>query len=199
MVEKLKLLRWEHGVSQREVAEAVGVLSGNAQGDLRELCLTLAAQMYSSAMGEKYETAYSKAETVLDSGAAIAKFKEWITAQSGDISFVDNLKDYTSAAEYSEFKAPVGGYISHIATDSVGIASAMLGAGREKLGDSIDFSAGITLLKKTGDYVESGETLAILQSRGHGFEEAKEKLSKAYEFSSSKPVKAPLIYKIITE
>lgn len=182
-----------------EIAEAVEVLSGNTGGDLKGLCLTLAAQMYSSATGEKYETAYSKAEAVLDSGAAIAKFKEWITAQSGDISFVDNLKDYTSAEEYSELKAPVGGYISHIATDSVGIASAMLGAGREKLGDSIDFSAGITLLKKTGDYVESGETLAILQSRAHGFDEAKEKLSKAYEFSSSKPAKAPLIYKIITE
>lgn len=182
-----------------EVAESVEVLSGNARGDLRELSLTLAAQMYSSSTGEKYETAYSKAEKVLDSGAAITKFKEWITAQSGDISFVDNLKDYTAAANYYELKAPVGGYISHIATDSVGIASAMLGAGREKLGDSIDYSAGITLLKKTGDYVEAGETLAILQSSAHGFEDAKEKLSKAYEFSSSKPVKANLIYKIITE
>ena len=181
-----------------EVAESVEVLSGNARGDLRELSLTLAAQMYSSSTGEKYETAYSKAEKVLDSGAAIAKFKEWITAQSGDISFVDNLKDYTAAANYYELKAPVGGYISHIATDSVGIASAMLGAGREKLGDSIDYSAGITLLKKTGDYVEAGETLAILQSSAHGFEDAKEKLSKAYEFSDSKPCDTPLIYKIIT-
>ena len=181
-----------------EVAESVEVLSGNARGDLRELSLTLAAQMYSSSTSEKYETAYSKAEKVLDSGAAITKFKEWITAQSGDISFVDNLKDYTAAANYYELKAPCSGYISHIATDSVGIASAMLGAGREKLGDSIDYSAGITLLKKTGDYVEAGETLAILQSSAHGFEDAKEKLSKAYEFSDSKPCDTPLIYKIIT-
>ena len=38
----------------------------------------------------------------------------------------------------------------------IGLASLVLGAGREKKGDAIDHGAGLRIHKKVGDYVERG-------------------------------------------
>ena len=42
------------------------------------------------------------------------------------------------------------------------MASVMLGAGRNKKEDTIDYSAGILLEKKYGDSVREGDTIAVL-------------------------------------
>ena len=66
------------------------------------------------------------------------------------------------------------------------------------MADKIDFSAGIKLVKKTGDKVEKGDTIAILYtSEEHRFAAAAKRLIDATHIGSSKPDDAPLIYDIV--
>ena len=68
---------------------------------------------------------------------------------------------FEKAAYQHEVLAKKSGYITFMDTESCGIASAMLGAGRETKDSQIDFAAGIILKKKVGDYVEAGEPMAV--------------------------------------
>ena len=80
----------------------------------------------------------------------------------------------------------------------MGIASVMLGAGRETKDDTIDMSAGIIMAKKTGDFVKTGDTLATLYScNENSFENARNRFLSAIEFSDEKPSEEVLIYKVI--
>jgi len=83
-------------------------------------------------------------------------------------------------------------------TESVGKASAVLGAGRSVQGESIDLSAGIQLVKKTGDYCKKGDVIAILHTSSSERAEAAGKiLDSSILFNSSPPEKFPEIYEII--
>ena len=82
--------------------------------------------------------------------------------------------------------------------ESIGIASVILGAGRETKDDTIDMSAGIVLNKKTGDVVSKGDTLATLYSCNEkSFNSSKEKFLSALEFSESPTKEEALIINII--
>ena len=84
-------------------------------------------------------------------------------------------------------------------TEQVGISAVLLGAGREKKEDSIDFSAGITLCKKAGDAVEKGETLAVFYtSDEEKAKRAEELYLSAMTFSETKPEPIPLIMAKVT-
>jgi pyrimidine-nucleoside phosphorylase len=62
------------------------------------------------------------------------------------------------------FTAPMSGIISHMDTEQIGLAALALGAGREKLEDTIDYRCGIILGKKTGETVKKGEIIAMLEA-----------------------------------
>lgn len=83
-------------------------------------------------------------------------------------------------------------------TENIGKVACILGAGRETKEDSIDYSAGLKILKKTSDFVKEGETLAILYTnKEEKIEEAKNNYLNALEFSNEKQEKPKLIYEII--
>ena len=83
-------------------------------------------------------------------------------------------------------------------SECIGIASVMLGAGREKKTDAIDMSAGITVEKKTGDFVKKGDILATLfTSKEELIENAAKKYRSALEFSKEPPEKTDEIYCIV--
>ncbi len=180
-----------------EVKEAVEVLRNESAGELKEVSLLLAALMRSEALGEDFEASLKEAEETLESGAAYSKFKEWIAYQGGDISFLENLDSFVKAEKYEEFKAPSEGFISKINAELIGKAASMLGAGREKMGDTIDFSAGIVFKKQQGEYVKKGETIAILQTSEKSFENALKLMEEAIIIKDEKPPKEELIYKTI--
>ena len=145
-----------------EVLEAVEILKGNGDGALRALCVELAAQMVSLSFGRPIDECRIAAEQVVCDGTALDKFREWISAQGGDTAFIDDPASLCPAKTEYAFSAPRSGFIGTVNAAEVGKASMLLGAGREVVGDSIDPSAGIRLLKKPGDPVTAGETLAIL-------------------------------------
>ena len=80
----------------------------------------------------------------------------------------------------------------------IGSASVILGAGREKKDDTIDYTAGIILNKKTGDYVSEGEIIATLFTNDKArLSPAGTMLLSALVFCDTPPRKSPLIYKTI--
>lgn len=182
-----------------EVKEAVAVLKGELCGDLREVCEALAAHMVSLSLG--YEISESKrlVRETINSGSAYEKLKEWIGAQGGRVEFIENTELLPDSKYKYEVKAQQDGYISHMNAEDIGTASVILGAGRENIDDEIDMSAGIVLLKKTGDGVKEGETVAVLHSsQKDKIPPAEELLHRAIAIKRSKPQSSPLIYKIIT-
>lgn len=181
-----------------EVIEAIEVLKGKVGGELREICLTLAAEMLSLVTGESSENCFARAEQAIENGAAFKKLREMIERQGGNPEVTEDYSLFKQPKYCFEIATESDGYICSMNAEKVGLASVLLGAGREKKDDSIDPSAGIVLRKKTGDYIKKGETLAVFytddQSRIDG---AREVFLSAFEYSTAEPQKHRLIYKII--
>lgn len=181
-----------------EVIEAIKTLKGEGESDLTEVCLTLAAQMLSMVTGEDEKTCYSMAKSAIDNGFAINKLREMISAQGGNANVVDDYSLFKQPKYTAEIFSECDGYIEHTDAEKIGIASVILGAGREKKGDPIDPSAGIVLKKKTGDYVKKGEPLAVFYTDDEGkIEGAKQEFLNAFTFGNEKTQPQKLIYKII--
>ena len=95
------------------------------------------------------------------------------------------------------YVAKADGYIEKILADYIGTASMVLGAGRAKLDDVIDYNAGIILNKGYGDYVKKGECIAFLYSDTNSFGECEKILDGAIVLSESKPPVQELIFEIL--
>lgn len=181
-----------------EVLEAVSVLKGNEVPDFDRVCVALASTLLSLCYGWSREESEKRVYESIRSGAALAKFREWIFAQGGNTEFIDNPKALGTAKYIIEYKAKGSGYISFMNTEVIGKAAAALGAGREKTTDSVDHTAGIMLKKKTGDKVNIGDTVAVLYTNKEDAEiEASRLISEAIIYSEEKPNEEPLVYGII--
>ena len=181
-----------------EVTEAVHVLEGRGPEDLREISLTLASEMLRLATGEKRESAMLRCRTALADGSAKRKLCEMVATQNGDVSYIENPEKFRKSDMVAKIISPRDGWISHMNAEKIGMASSVLGAGREKKGDAIDHSAGIVLSKKTGEFVKCGEPLCELYTnRPESLEEAKRMFLTSVSFSEEKPTVKPLIYEIL--
>lgn len=181
-----------------EVIEAIKTLKGEGESDLTDVCLTLAAQMLCMVTGENEKACYAMAKGAIDDGLALNKLCEMISAQGGNAGVVDDFSLFKQPKHTVEISSEQEGYIEHTDAEKIGLASVILGAGREKKGDPIDSSAGIVLKKKTGDRVEKGDTLAIFYTDDESkIEEAKREFFEAFTFGNKKPSAQKLIYRII--
>ena len=145
-----------------EVIEAVETLKGNGPEDLTEVCVHLASNMLFLAGKGTLEECRSLVREVIANGEALKRLAAMVEAQGGDSSVIFDTDKFEKAAYQHEVLAKKSGYITFMDTESCGIASAMLGAGRETKDSQIDFAAGIILKKKVGDYVEAGEPICLL-------------------------------------
>lgn len=181
-----------------EVIEAVQVLKGELDNDLKEVCVSLASELISLVLSVSHCEALTMVNNALNSGKAFEKMKEWISAQGGDVSFIENTDKFPKAESVYDVLADSDGYISSMDTEKIGLASVILGAGRENKEASIDFSAGIMLYKKTGDKISKGEKLATLVTNNKmSLEDAEKMYRSALFVSSVNPERKPLIYKVI--
>lgn len=181
-----------------EVYEAIQVLSGEGDSDLSSICRELASNMISMAKELPIDEAKSLVDDSISSGKALSKFKEWISAQGGDASVVENKEILLSAKYKKEYKARKAGYISHINAQETGVASMLLGAGRKTKEDTIDHLAGVILNAKCGSLLNEGDTIATLYTSNESlFADAERALDGAIEYSSEKPQAKPLIIKIL--
>jgi len=182
-----------------EVAEAVQTLKGQGPGDLTEVCLTLAANMLVLADKGPLDACMALARDAVASGRAFQKLKDMVRAQGGRTDVLDDTGKLGEASVTGIVAAPADGYITHMGTETCGMASVALGAGRVKKEDAIDHSAGILLLKKTGDRVRQGEPIARLYTnKPASIQEAEAMLLEAVTIEVSAPAEAKLIYARVT-
>jgi pyrimidine-nucleoside phosphorylase len=181
-----------------EIKEVIDVLQGKGEPRLNELCLTIAAHM--TVLGGAFPTleqAKHGLSQLMKTGQALAAFKAFVGAQGGDVAVIDDPTQLPQATFQIPVAAVVDGYIKGIQADEVGLSAMKLGAGRATKEASVDHSVGITLLKKVGDPVVKGETLALIHANVENPSEAIEQLRQAYTFSDQPVSPPPIIYKVI--
>lgn len=184
--------------SSLEVIEAVNVLKGTVRGDIREICVMLAANMVSMIKNIELENAVKLANEAIDSGRAFSKMKEWLASQGADITYIDSTDKFQTAPYKKVISSDKNGYIGFMDTEKIGLAASKLGAGRFKKDDHIDFTAGITVEMKTGDKVCYGDTLAVLYSSDEiSLCEAENLYRSALNIYNEKPKEKPLIIKTV--
>ena len=184
-----------------ELVEAIDTLHDRGPEDFRQHCLALTAQMLlvSGQAGDETE-AFTHLEQLLTGGQAWAKFREWVGAQGGDLSAIDDPDGLPRAELVGEVRAPHSGYIAALDPREIGFASMLLGGGRSKKGDQIDHTVGIVLQAKIGDYVEDGQPLLTVHANDEGkLASVQQRLLAAYDWSSKPVSRPPLIYQVLPE
>ena len=178
-----------------EVIEAVKVLEGKGPADLTNICIYLAANMMHLAELGSLEECKELAVKAIESGAAKQKLIEMVTAQGGDPEVIKDTNKFKKARFHKDVFADAEGYVTHINTEQCGIASMLLGAGRETKESQINYQAGIILNKKYGDEIITGEPIATLYADDNTlFARAEETLKGAYKIGAAKPDPVPLAY-----
>lgn len=177
-----------------EVIEAIQALEGKAPKDLTEICISLATNMLYIAQKGTIEECEKLVIESIKNGNALKSFKEMVKAQGGDVSVVENTDNFKKANFYFEVRAKTSGYIASMDTEKCGIASVVLGAGRETKESVIDYSAGIVLGAKIGSYIKEGETLATLYSNNKtSFAQAEKDVLDAIKIAPEKQPEQKLI------
>ena len=138
------------------------------------LSLSLVLAFSLAACGQGASSASSASSSSASSAAAESKTEEQLLAEEN-------------------------GYIVANDAEKIGSASVLLGAGRQKKGDPLDFAAGITLHKKRGDYVHKGESLATFYGAADKFEAAAAEYRSGLMYGAEKPEEAPLVYALVTK
>jgi len=181
-----------------EVAEAAKVLRGEQKGDLYEVCVALATEMAALSLRLSPEDAKQAVIKAIADGSAYKKMKDWISAQGGDTACIDDASLLPQASFKKTVYAPCEGFIEKMDAEAIGTAVVMLGGGRLKKEDTIDYAAGIILNKKTGDYIKSGEQLCVLYTNNEAsLVSAEAKYLEAVSFSQCEPVFRPEIIEIV--
>ncbi len=185
-----------------EMLQSILILKGNKNiaPDFYEVLLESAAQMLIISKKQKdIKKAKALLEKLIQDGSALKKLKEILKWQGADPKIVDEPQKYLKNAKYQkDFVASGKGYINNIDAKTCGMAAVLLGAGRGKMEDKIEYGAGIWLEKKSGDQVAKGQVIAHLYAEDKKkLEQGFELFSKAVKISAKKPIKRKLIREII--
>jgi pyrimidine-nucleoside phosphorylase len=182
-----------------EVHEAIDTLHGSGPSDFREHCLTVAGMILLLAgKAPNLDEARSILTRSLEDGSAWHKFVEWLVAQGSDRVILEAPGLLPSASLIEGAPSPRAGFIREIDAYEVGLTAVMLGGGREKKGDPIDYAVGIVHHKKVGDWVEEGEPLLTVHANDEGkLAEARDRLLSAIGWSEEPVTPPPHTHKII--
>lgn len=178
-----------------EVKEAIETLKGNGPEDFTKLCMMLGARMTILAgICDNEDDAITLLEDAIKSGKALDKLAEFVENQGGDKQAVYNTDLLPKSKLQIDVLSPSEGYISKIDCSEVGVASLLLGGGRETKADIIDLSVGIIIDKKCGAKVCKGEKIAtIYYNDEEKMKVAMKRLINAYHFSEVAPEKIETI------
>ncbi len=184
-----------------EVKEAIDTLKGEGPLDLLKLCLALGSTMlFLAGRSASLEEGESELVKLLESGKALEKFEELISAQGGEPRVTSEGWRLPAANSVLDIPAPMAGYVQSINAAEVGRSAMLLGAGREKKDARIDLSVGLVLNKKVGDPVQAGESLVAIHANDLGqLEQVKETVLRAYTIGLKNPEPRPLIIGAVPE
>jgi pyrimidine-nucleoside phosphorylase len=182
-----------------EIMEASQTLQNAGPDDLTKLSLELAAHMIH--LGKKaatLEEARRMAEQHLVDGSGYKKFKQVVAAQGGNAQALDRFELLPNATGMREITSPRAGYVSSILAEDIGIASNMIGAGRDRKDEPIDPAVGVILEVKAGEKVDIGSVLCrVYYTREDRVEEAAEMVEDAFRISGQKPDERQVILEVV--
>ena len=144
-----------------EVAEALEVLGGGGDAELRDVSVVVAGEMCRLAGID------ADVERVLSAGGGRETFERMLTAQGGRLE-----AGLPEAAVRLEVKAEAGGWVEGIDALEVGLTNLALGAGRLRKEDRIDPGAGISIERGVGEEVRAGDVLAVIHAASSALAEA---------------------------
>jgi pyrimidine-nucleoside phosphorylase len=181
-----------------EVLEAILTLKGMGSQDVRELTLSLGAEMLVLGKGASDETAARmKLVRAIETGSALEKLADIVEAQGGERRAIleQRLPEVSTASLVTASRAGVVGAID---AQEIGLAALALGAGRAKKEDVIDPAVGMELLRKVGESVGRGEPVVALHHReSRGLAEARKRVERAYRIDDESPPKRPLVIEVM--
>lgn len=179
-----------------EIKEAVSVLKGRQNGDLKRVCFNLAGELLiqadkASSLDESFKILNGK----INSGEALRQFKTMIDNQNGDPRIVDNFELLPTSNEIYSFTAEDSGYLTSLDALKIGEVSGLLGTSRTKKNEKIDHSAGVEIKREIGDELSSGdEILRLYFNDERRLNAARNKLADAVKLSTRPPRElSPLI------
>lgn len=149
-----------------EVTESVACLKGEGPEDLMEVTYALGAEMLCLAkVAKDTKEARAKLAAVIANGAALAKFREIVAAQGGDVRVCDAPDEVLPRARFQqELRATKAGWVAEVIAMDVALAALQLGAGRSRAEDAVDPAVGLTRLVKVGERVEAGAVIACIHA-----------------------------------
>ena len=182
-----------------EVMEVSQTLQNAGPSDLTRLSLELAARMiFLGKVTASLEDARELAQNKLLDFSGYRKLKDVIAAQGGNPSVLDRFELLPNATGMREIASPRAGYISAIDAEYIGMASSMIGAGRDTKDDSIDPAVGVILEVKGGQKVDAGSVLCRLyHTNDTRVEEAAQLVEDAFRISSAAPEERALILEVV--
>lgn len=184
-----------------EIIETVKALQGEIEPDVKEVVLELGAYiLLLDGKGDDIQENKNRILQAIEDGSGYNKFLELVKKQGGNIEYI---KD-TNKFEKAKYKIPVyctkGGYVHSLDAEKVGKIASYLGAGRIRKEDDIDYSVGVELNKKVGDFAERNEILGYIyannEEKGKG---AAEELQKTYIIKDEKICKMKEILGIVSK
>ncbi len=196
-----------------EVQEAVNCLKGKGEKRLMEISKVLAGYMLVAAKkAENFDEAMKLVDDVIDSGKAYNKMKEFVVAQHGNASFLDDFEKFEKAKhskvitgkdlflanpDTAQWKLA---YLTACNNQEIGMTSLVLGGGRETKESEIDLTVGIHLYKHLGDEVREDDEIAILYGNDVAkLETAHNRFVKAYTLSKENSFHNQIVYEVITK
>ena len=185
-----------------EVIEAIEVLKGEKKGDLLEVAMELGAYMLVfGGYCKEVEKAKEALLETIDTLSAYNKFKEFVAAQGGDVSYIEDTSKFElGSIEEDIFLGEENEslYVDEIITEDIGMASLALGGGRRDKESKIDLSVGIVLHKKCGEVLEGKTKIATIYANDETkVKEAIRIIKDAYILSKEPKITKSTIIKII--
>ncbi len=183
-----------------EIMEVSQTLQNVGPDDLRSLSLELAARMiHLGRITNTLEEARSLAQAKLLDGSGYHKLREVIRAQGGNPQVLDRFDLLPNATGVREILSPRTGWVTVIDAEDIGMASCMVGAGRDTKEDGIDPAVGLILEVKAGHRVEAGSVLCRLyHTTDERLEEAAQLVEDAFRISAQAPEARELILEVVS-
>jgi pyrimidine-nucleoside phosphorylase len=182
-----------------EVEECIEIMNGKGPADLRELCDELSGWMF--LLGGKAKSladGRALAAEMIASGKARDTFREIVRLQGGDPRVVDDPSRLPRARHEARVHATADGFVAAIQCEQIGMASMMLGGGREKKEDAIDPGVGLIMEKRIGDAVKAGDTLCTVRyNLDSRLSHSMDILARSFEIGPKPPQVSPLVRKVI--
>ena len=176
-----------------ETAEAFALLRGEGPADTMELTRALgAAMLLRAGVARDAGDAAARLETALRSGDALRRAEAMVEAQGGDPRVVADPARLPHAAVETPVQAPRAGFVAGWDARALGEILVEMGGGRRRKEDGIDPSVGIRLVRKSGDRVSPGETVAVVGTRAGG-EDVSGRVARALAIADAPPGAAPLV------